>query len=79
MADMVRTLTPSRFELLRVLQAQGPMPLRALARALKRDVKSVHRDVKPLKELGFIEAHEQGIWVPYDEIRAEFTMRKEAA
>ena len=25
MADMARTLTPSRFELLRTLQAQGPM------------------------------------------------------
>lgn len=51
MADMARTLTPSRFELLRTLQAQGPMTLRALARLLKRDVKSVHRDVTPLKEL----------------------------
>lgn len=79
MADMVRTLTPSRFELLRALQAQGAMTLRALARLLKRDVKSVHRDVAPLKEFGFIEDHEKGIWVPYDEIRAEFTMRRKAA
>jgi predicted transcriptional regulator len=42
-------------------------------------VKSVHRDVTPLKELGLVEDHENGISVPYDEIRAEFTMRRKAA
>ena len=79
MADMARTLTPSRVELLRTLQAQGPMTLRALARLLKRDVKSEHRDVTPLKELGLVGDHENGISVPYDEIRAGFTMRRKAA
>ncbi len=79
LSDMARTLTPVRFELLRVLQTQGPLSLRALARALQRDVKSVHRDVKPLVELGLIESGEQGLFVPYDEIRAEFTMRRKAA
>jgi predicted transcriptional regulator len=46
---------------------------------LQRDVKSVHRDVKPLSELGLIESGERGLFVPYDEIRAEFTMRRKAA
>lgn len=64
LCEMARTLTPSRFELLRTLQAQGPITLRALARLLKRDVKSVHRDVTPLKELGLVEDHENGISVP---------------
>ena len=79
MADMARALTPSRFELLRTLQAQGSMMLRALARLLKRDVKSVHRDVAPLKELGLVENHQNDISVPYDEIRAEFTLRRKPA
>lgn len=79
LSDMARTLTPARFELLRVLQAKGPLALRALARLLQRDVKSVHRDVKPLAELGLIESDERGLFVPYDEIRAEFTMRRKAA
>ncbi|MHB8697573.1 MAG: HVO_A0114 family putative DNA-binding protein [Sulfuricaulis sp.] len=74
LSDMARTLTPTRFELLRVLQAKGPLALRALTRMLKRDVNSVHRDVKPLTELGLIESGEQGLFVPYDEIRAEFTL-----
>lgn len=78
-SDMARTLTPTRFDLLRVLQANGPLALRALARKLERDVKSVHRDVKPLTELGLIESGERGLFVPYDEIRAEFTMRSKAS
>ena len=72
LSDMARTLTPTRFELLRVLQAKGPLALRALARLLQRDV-------KPLAELGLIESDERGLFVPYDEIRAEFTMRRKAA
>jgi predicted transcriptional regulator len=37
------------------------MTLRALARLLKRDVKSVHRDVTPLKEPGLVEDHQNRI------------------
>jgi predicted transcriptional regulator len=37
------------------------MTLRALARLLKRDVKSVHRDVTPLKELALVVDHQDGI------------------
>lgn len=77
---MQRTLTPSRWELLRVLQAEGPFGIRELARRLERDVKNVHTDVGKLKDLGLVEdAEGGGVWVPYDEIRAEFTVKREAA
>lgn len=67
---MLKTLTTKRWELLSVLQKRGGMRLRELARALKRDVKNVHTDVAALKEIGLVEDHEKGIWVPYDEIEA---------
>jgi predicted transcriptional regulator len=79
MEGLQRTLTPLRWELMRVLQAEGPMSLRALARAVKRDVKRVHEDVHKLKELGLIEdAEAGGIWVPYDEVRLELAARRAA-
>jgi len=80
MREMMSALTSRRWELIQVLQAKGPMSLRALARRLERDVKSVHRDVAELKNLGLIEEHSTGgIWVPYDEITAEFSVKRDAA
>ncbi len=80
MRDMMSALTSSRWELIRALQAEGPMSLRALARRLGRDVKNVHRDVAALKDLGLIDDHRDGgIWVPYDEIAAELSLRRDAA
>ncbi len=75
---MLKTLTSRRWELLKILQAEGPMSLRALARRLGRDVKSVHRDVTALKALGLIEDCAQGIRVPYDEIEAHLTLKAAA-
>ena len=80
MQKMMSTLTSRRWELIQELQLKGPMSLRALARHLERDVKSVHRDVAALKKLGLIEEHSSGgIWIPYDEIAAEFSVRRDAA
>ncbi len=67
---MLRTLTSRRWELVRRLQEDGAMSLRALARQLGRDVKNVHTDVTALKEIGLIEDHHAGICVPYEVIEA---------
>ncbi len=75
---LLKALTSRRWELLKTLQAEGPMSLRALARHLERDVKSIHRDVTALKALGLIEDCDQGIRVPYDEIEAHLTLRAAA-
>jgi predicted transcriptional regulator len=72
--EMLKTLTVSRWALLSVLQAEGPMSLRALARRVGRDVKNVHTDVATLKAVGLIEDHAQGIWVPYTEIEAHLRL-----
>lgn len=47
-------LTPKRYELLRNLRRASADSIRALARALGRDVKRVHADVTALEELGLL-------------------------
>ena len=75
---LLKTLTSKRWELLRTLQAHGPMSIRALARELGRDVKNVHADVRALTDVGLIEKSGRFIRVPFDEIRTEFVVRSAA-
>ena len=72
--SMLKTLTAKRWELVSMLQAHGPMKVRALARRLGRDVSNVHADVIALKEIGLVEDHDAGIWVPYEEIEAHIRL-----
>lgn len=72
--QMLKKLTSRRWSLLIMLQKQGPMSLRAVARALKRDVKNVHADAQALKELSLVEECDQGLYVPYDEIEAHMRL-----
>jgi predicted transcriptional regulator len=52
-------LTPKRYELIRYLRKEPAPSIRALARALHRDVKRVHEDVRALEELGLISRDEK--------------------
>lgn len=52
-------LTPKRYELIRHLRKEPAPSIRALARALNRDVKRVHEDVCSLEELGLISRDEE--------------------
>lgn len=62
-------LTPKRYELLRHLHRAPAESIRALARALGRDVKRVHEDVVALEELGLIERDADGrLCMTVDEI-----------
>ena len=79
-AALFRVFSPARWTLIERLQELGPVSLRALARSLGRDVKSVHRDVKVLLDEEFIERDEAGrIHVPFARIHAEFEMAPAAA
>lgn len=79
-AALFRVFTPARWSLIERLQKLGPVSLRALARALERDVKSVHRDVKVLAEEELVDRDEAGrVYVPFDRIHAEFEMARAAA
>jgi predicted transcriptional regulator len=53
--------------------------VRALARALGRDVKRVHADASAMIGIGMIEKTPEGkLMVPFAEIRADFVMRPAA-
>ncbi|MEH3118460.1 MAG: hypothetical protein PGN25_12940 [Methylorubrum populi] len=53
-------LTPKRYELLRHLRRSPESGVRALARALGRDVKRVHADVAALAKLGLVTRADDG-------------------
>ena len=78
-AALFRVLTPKRWELIECLQKTGPIGVRALARALGRDVKRVHDDATAMVAVGMVEKTAEGkLKVPFVEIRADFVMRSAA-
>lgn len=78
-ASLFRVLTPKRWELIECLQQTGSLGVRALARALGRDVKRVHDDASAMIEVGMVEKTAEGkLCVPFDEIRADFVMKSAA-
>lgn len=78
-AALFRVLTPKRWELIECLQKTGPLGVRALSRALGRDVKRVHDDAAAMIEVGMVEKTPDGkLVVPFDEIRADFVMKSAA-
>jgi predicted transcriptional regulator len=78
-AALFRVLTPKRWELIERLQKEGPLGVRALARALERDVKRVHEDAALLMTTGIVEKTPEGkLVVPFAEIRADFMLRAAA-
>ena len=55
------------------------MTLRAAARLVGRDVKTVHGDVHALIDAGLIDRDDAGrIVFPYDAVRVDFTITKAA-
>jgi predicted transcriptional regulator len=78
-SSLFRVLTPKRWALMECLQKSGSMGVRALARALGRDVKRVHEDVQTILACGLIEKTADGkLTVPFAEIRADFVMKAAA-
>jgi len=69
------TLTARRWDLLKVLNKEGPQSIRALSKLLDRDYKSVHGDVGKLMEFGLIVKRDDGlIEAPYDRIISDIRM-----
>lgn len=78
-AALFRVLTPKRWELIECLQQSGPLGVRALARALGRDVKRVHEDATAMLKIGMVEKTADGkLFVPFNEIRADFKLQAAA-
>ena len=71
-----KVLTAKRWDILKAMAGQGPMSLRAAARCVGRDVKSVHADVHALLNAGVLRRTDKGaIEFPYDAVHVEFTLR----
>jgi predicted transcriptional regulator len=69
-------MTARRWALVRVLQGQGEISSRELARRLRRDVKRVHEDVQELLELGLVERGEgAGIVCPFVAVHIDMELR----
>ncbi len=71
-----KVLTPKRWEIVRAMAGAGPLAIRAVARRVDRDVKSVHGDVQSLLKAGVVDRTDDGrIVFPYDEIHVDFVVR----
>lgn len=71
-------LTERRWELISILQGQGTISIRELARRSERDVKRVHEDVATLIELGIFEREASGVACPFDLIHVDFEIARAA-
>jgi predicted transcriptional regulator len=71
---LLKTLSPARFALLRVLRGSGPLSIYQLAKRLGRDYKNVHTDVTQLIALGLIAKMDNSVAVPWDLLRAELVL-----
>jgi predicted transcriptional regulator len=72
---LLRALTPRRWTMLRELRRLGPSSVRALAKAQKRDYKTVHTDVREMERLGLIEREVDGrVSVPWSRVAADIDL-----
>jgi predicted transcriptional regulator len=72
---LLQALTPGRWVLLKTLRTNGPMSIRALAKALGRDYKNVHKDVRRLESIGLIgRTQDDKVEVPWDIIEARLRL-----
>lgn len=69
------TLTPLRWDILKVMTGAGPIALREIARRVGRDVRGVHTDVHSLLAVGLIERDETGFRFPYDAVHVDFVLK----
>jgi predicted transcriptional regulator len=71
---LLRTLTPRRLELMKLLHSAGILSIRALAGLAKRDYKNVYRDIKTLESVGLAVRTDRGFSVPWERIVAEIPL-----
>lgn len=70
-----KVITRQRHNLLKVLHANGPLTVRALAALLERDYKNVYEDVKILEESGLIERDSKNhVLAPYEKLTIELSL-----
>lgn len=77
--DLWKVLTPRRWEIIRAMAGGGPMSIRAAARLVGHDVKTIHDDVQALLRAQILEKDGDGqIVFPYDAVHVDFVITKAA-
>ncbi len=75
-ADLWRTLSPKRWEVLKIMTGAGALSLREVARRLERDVKGVHTDVHALLNAGLLDKTDDSkIIFPFDAVHVDFMLK----
>lgn len=75
-----RTLTPRRWDLLRAMAGHGPMSIRAAARLVGHDVKTIHGDVQALLRADVLAKDKASrIEFPYEAVHVDFTITRAAS
>lgn len=70
------TLTPLRWDILKIMAGAGPLALREIARRVERDVRGVHTDVHALLNAGLLDKDNDGkIVFPYDAVHVDFMLK----
>ena len=78
-AELFSAVSEKRLELIRHVASNEGLQIRPLARALERDYKNVHTDVRALIELGLLQKNEHGgLHAPFDEIVIRAGLREAA-
>jgi predicted transcriptional regulator len=71
-----KVITPKRWQVLQAMTGAGPVAIRAIARRVERDVKSVHGDIQALLKAGVLDRAADGrVVFPYDEVHVDFVLR----
>jgi predicted transcriptional regulator len=70
---LLATLSPKRIELVRFVRRRPNLSIAAVARALGRDYKRVHGDVRALEMAGLLEENEAGLRAPYAGVDAQLS------
>jgi len=75
-AELWRTLSPKRWDVLKAMTGAGALSLREVARRVGRDVKGVHTDVHALLNAGLLDKTGDGkIIFPFDAVHVDFVLQ----
>jgi len=73
-ATLMKTLSPKRLELLKMLHVLGTISIRRLAKELHRDYSNVHQDIKALNQIGVVLEEDNKYYVPWETIVTEISL-----
>ena len=75
-ADLWRTLSPKRLDVLKAMTGAGALSMREVARRVGRDVKGVHTDVHALLNAGLLDKTDDGkVVFPFDSVHVDFMLQ----